>query len=454
MSCSICTENFNKSNHSKVTCPACVIVVCSECVERYLCMITENPHCMSCRAAWNRDMLETCGLSKKFVRITFKKRREDVLFERERGMMPATQPFVEKAMTIKRLNEQIGLIDHQCIQAQHKYGQDLLIPLQVIADEIGSESMIECMMVRLQRAYENYKPTHMLLNTKNLYTAQIAALNFTTIDVKKEARKFVRACTQNDCAGFLSTAWKCGVCDKRTCPDCHNPKEDDHVCDLNSLETARLLARDTKTCPKCAALIFKIEGCDQMWCTQCSTAFSWRTGQIEVGRIHNPHYYEYQRNAGRIQREIGDIPCGGMPDVTQLRNVVRRNREFYGNIIRWHHHIALVMMPNYVPRWTDNQDLRIRYMMKEMSADVFKQKIQAREKDNEKRLAIANVLNTYQIVSAEIMQRIVASKDEDEISQEFHQIREYVNDLMSKITHRYQCVTPRITPEYAVIVLK
>jgi hypothetical protein len=47
------------------------------------------------------------------------------------------------------------------------------------------------------------------------------------------------------------------------------------------------------------------KNCDQIWCSLCQTAFSWKTGIIEVGRIHNPHYYEFLRkqNNGEIPRE-------------------------------------------------------------------------------------------------------------------------------------------------------
>ena len=76
-------------------------------------------------------------------------------------------------------------------------------------------------------------------------------------------RKFVRACPADGCMGFLSTAWKCGLCQVNVCSKCHEIKtgeDDEHVCDAGNVETAELLARDTKTCPSCAALIFKISG--------------------------------------------------------------------------------------------------------------------------------------------------------------------------------------------------
>jgi len=37
----------------------------------------------------------------------------------------------------------------------------------------------------------------------------------------KKARVFVRACPNNDCRGFLSSHWKCGLCELYTCSKCH-----------------------------------------------------------------------------------------------------------------------------------------------------------------------------------------------------------------------------------------
>jgi hypothetical protein len=415
---------------------------------------------MSCRAAWNRETLETCGLSKKFVTKDYKKRREDVLFERERGMMPATQPFVEKEIIIRRLTREIKDLDAEILKGSSQYHIDCVVPLQVIADDIASESNLECIIERLERAHDNFKPYTLLSHEKNKKNAQIAALNYLQVDSKREARKFVRACPQDNCKGFLSTAWKCGVCEKRTCPDCHEPKDEDHVCKKECIETAQLLARDTKTCPKCAALIFKIEGCDQMWCTQCTTAFSWRTGQIEVGRIHNPHYYDYQRNTGRAQREVGDIPCGGMPYDQHLMRTAKElqvTSSFQMQIIRYHHHIQNVMMPTWIPRWNDNHDLRISFMLNDINSDCFKKKIQQREKENQKRSEISNIMNTYQVVTSEIMQRLVSARSADEyqeISKEFDSIRLYINELSRKVSKRYGCVTPVVQDNFSVFNVK
>ena len=51
-----------------------------------------------------------------------------------------------------------------------------------------------------------------------------------------------RACPDENCRGFLSTQWKCGVCDMWTCPDCHQikgmTKDAHHQCNPDDVATA------------------------------------------------------------------------------------------------------------------------------------------------------------------------------------------------------------------------
>ena len=112
-----------------------------------------------------------------------------------------------------------------------------------------------------------------------------------------------------------------------------------HVCNADNLASAKLIDAETRACPKCGARVYKISGCNQMFCTACNDcAFDWVTGRVETV-IHNPHYYEFQRqlNGGQAPRVPGDILCGREIDhmttavITNLFPVESISR----NIIVW-----------------------------------------------------------------------------------------------------------------------
>ena len=136
--------------------------------------------------------------------------------------------------------------------------------------------------------------------------------------------QFIKACPVPTCRGFLSSQWKCGICNNWTCPECHEVKGPDrnvpHECNEETKATAALINNDTRSCPTCGTGIYKIDGCDQMFCTECHTAFSWRTGCIEQN-IHNPHYYEWmRRTGGQIPLNHNEIQCDGK-SITHFRTL-------------------------------------------------------------------------------------------------------------------------------------
>ena len=147
-----------------------------------------------------------------------------------------------------------------------------------------------------------------------------------------ERQSIGRPCPKENCRGFLSSQWKCSVCDMWTCPECHQLKgftrDAHHTCNPDDVATAKLLNSDTKPCPSCRTPIHKLVGCDQMWCTQCHTGFSWRSGAIQT-RVHNPHFFEWQRqnNGGVAPRRPGDFECGrDLGDSRVIMSISRKIR--------------------------------------------------------------------------------------------------------------------------------
>ena len=279
-------------------------------------------------------------------------------------------------------------------------------------------------------------------------------LHGNTLD--QEKRQFVRACPYADCKGFLSTVWKCGVCENWTCPTCHEGKGPDkdaeHTCNPDNVATAELLSRDSRNCPKCAAMIFKINGCDQMYCTQCHTAFSWRTGRVETGTIHNPHYYEYQRANGTLQRNPGDIPCGGFPDWHQVSRYITRASIFWTQVANTHRsygHCQWALIPRYATNANDNRDLRIKFMIGDIDEDEFKRKIQQREKARQRKTDIRQVIEMYCAVLVDLFQKYVGDQDTDDLVTALDNLRVHVNSTLASVSKRYSnCAVPKLNENF------
>jgi len=273
--------------------------------------------------------------------------------------------------------------------------------------------------------------------------------------------QFVRKCADPECNGFLSSRWKCGLCDKWSCSDCHELKQDhDHKCDPNNVATAQLLSKDTKGCPKCQTMINHAGGCDQMWCTQCHTAFSWKTGQIET-KIHNPHYYEWRRKNGGLAREPGDIVCGNELN-HELSNAIRNallskhyqsvsefnNLCLYiSDVVRNCLHLQYVIIPSFRQQG-NNQTFAQRtnwhrkaYLTKEYTLEKFKQQVE--RLDRGMSLANENEQVTTLLLDAtkEILFRFKASAESEncdiKILDEIRELVKYANRCLMRIGVTY-----------------
>ena len=477
--CSVCCELFNKSTRVPIVCgfcPSTNFKSCMSCVKRYLFETTQNAHCMNCRHEWSRVFLYS-WLPKVWLNNEYKKRRQDLIEELERSMMPSTQPYVEIELDKRKI-------------------KNILIKIGEIKQRLYYTDSYTDMHLELEIDRVKYEHRYNVLSHEIRLKEQ--ELNKKSSDTYRA--KFVRQCPMDECKGFLSTAWKCGLCNTKVCSKCHEPKTQDdaeegeegeeregehhetlhhaeetktntsnskHICKPENLETAKLLNRDSKTCPNCASLIFKISGCDQMFCTQCHTAFSWTTGKIETRIIHNPHYFEYLRdisNGNEIPRNPLDNPCADiMPDGEafnrdMIEYIYRKTShipamEYFGvkrqvfviinRVIRLCNHIVTYhfVFDNLI---NQNLDLRIQYMMNTINIEKFKTQLQQREKQRDKSREFDLIFRTYVIAARDILFNFVNLDSVDEqVLKQHHMITElqhlhaYINECFKKLIPIY-----------------
>lgn len=428
--CSVCYDDFTDIQRKKVACLSCDYTACVRCVKAFLLSTNSDPHCMNCKHAWNREFMDT-HLTRSFREGELKKHRASVLFDRERSLLPATQPAVEIELECRKK----GGPEMEYMAARRA---ELQMELGLIEEQMEANKRFIARALRGEDPYAG-----------------------TGEEQPKERRQFVAACPKESCRGFLSQAYKCGTCQEQFCAHCREPKSEEHTCDPALVETMKAIAKDSRGCPSCGMAISRVSGCDQMYCTQCDTAFSYATGKVVTGVIHNPHYYERVRalNGGVAPRNPGDNPCGGWPDYWRIRQRLTclsgEGQQYFAHIMRSAIHVQNVVLPDMPVDHRPEQTrmLRVRFLLNELTEKEFSQKLQQHERKRERNIEVRAPL---ELLVVTVLEMAVAADTTTgpNVSQRLNQmfaalkttVEEHVNIPLRAIGDRYGNIVPQITP--------
>jgi hypothetical protein len=445
-------------------------------------------------------LAEVC--TKSFLTKEYKTHREGILVDAERARLPETQSDAARYKSACTLLETVEPI------AGHLHKQIRELPERVECNRLYAvfEDAYR-MRVRTERAqdgernvdlrtaeteaYEAYmRASEAVQNAAAKFYAEIRKVknakyteaktlraNFGKLpaaDVASASQPqqkqwtFVMRCEQPDCQGFVGTDWSCGLCATKYCSECNDVAQSIHICDKDRLETARAIRREAKPCPKCAALISKIDGCDQMWCTQCRTAFSWRTGAIEV-YVHNPHYYQWMR-------ERGQTPAPPVGAAANPHDLCLTDNEYLDQIIHWCHrdripHHALFMNWSISIRHYMHQLAEFRDQMRKLQDDEWRRRLRVQrlvgeitdadwmkslQKKEKKTALVRNIIEILHVFCSSAIDILrvhfggdhtrtctpTANADEIPVFQELKKLRNYCNTQFSKIGSRFNSSLP------------
>lgn len=432
--CPICIETFTAATRKEITCPYCNYKTCIKCMKQHI-LNQQNPNCMNCHIEFNREFIDL-NMTKNFRTKELKQHRENVLLEREKSLLPVTVVFAEQEQQARKNENECKEMEAQIIELQNTINN-------IKEGIITKRRHID----RLRRG-----------------EAGVAS----TSQAKHEKRSFIKPCVVTGCRGYLSTQYKCGICETWVCPHCHEvkqgQKDENHTCNPETVESIKLIAKETKPCPKCGVVISKIDGCSQMWCVECHTTFDWTTGRETLTKnIHNPHYYEWVRrnNNGVVPRNQNDVPhnpCGNnrlpnvgsitskYPDDNTVNRIIR--------LLRCLTHIYdYEILRNRVNNGNDvevaNRDLRVKYLLNEITDDDWKKQLQQREKKREINIAKQQVCQMLVDVAGQYMTQLAGTrlhiKTVLTIEKDLEKIVDYYNESMQKVLDRFNSKSKGLT---------
>ena len=198
--CSICCETLTLKQRIRVECvnPNCKDIICRQCFMKYI--ISYGPNCMFCSAIITDEKIyDIAGVT--FLKSTFRESQSTRLFDIAYQKLPTVMPLIE--------------------------------------NEINKEKYSKLINENKQKIHNLKLQMQTLSNQNYNYMLKINNLNK---NPKSEQREFIMACSHNDCKGYISKNYKCGLCNNYTCSKCFCPKFDNHACNqqklLNSIRLA------------------------------------------------------------------------------------------------------------------------------------------------------------------------------------------------------------------------
>jgi hypothetical protein len=487
--CIICFEKCNASFRSPVKCAYCPLVICRRCTETYLkesgCT---DPVCPECRTGWSDDFLDE-NLTKKFLLGDYKLGREKVLLDLEKVRLPEYQEraarYIKAKKALTDFETQINLLEMQKEAKPEHLASDLaktqyenawknkVSTAERKAEYINyrtkwleyiratKEETQNINKIRISQDYRNSQYTVSSFGRAGIAPAAAAGAAGAagvTENGRKNHWEFVMKCPSETCQGFVSKNWKCGLCESNVCKDCNEILTDDsHVCSEEVVANVKAIRKEAKPCPKCATMISKIDGCDQMWCTQCQTAFSWRTGEIVNSYVHNPHYFEWRRRNGfEIARAPGDVPgaaaaaepcvnigrltevCSGTPEISDICRKIRHvhfvdlaQRSVWRRLLHDENH--------------NREHMRVLRLSGELTEDHWKIKLQRIEKAEKKARRVVEVLQVFVQAGSDILRNFISNQTpKEDAAIQLKELRQYCEECLIKIKSRFATTVPTL----------
>lgn len=301
--CSICYTPFDGRKHRRHQCSNCQHEACFTCHKTFLLGNSTEARCMNCNVAWSMVFLFR-HFPASFV-MDYRKSRRDMIWNRELYQLPTITEYVDQKNQEEAALQQQTRAKMEVMDLKNQY--------RLLKGKRGAEVTSARASIRQMK---KQKEEEELKASRAKWTCSSAAhrIHRRFLNPRLEAGPQEvestnstyrnRPCIKEDCRGFVNSQGRCPICSTTVCMDCNLEVTEgqSHTCQQSDIDNWHAICKHSKPCPSCHVYIFKISGCNQMFCTNCSTPFDWVTGRIVTGPIHNPHYYEQLFDNARRER--------------------------------------------------------------------------------------------------------------------------------------------------------
>lgn len=441
--CQICADKFNKSTKKRIQCLFCNEICCKECILGNLKINWDsNPdHCIFCKGSWDLSFWYE-NFYKKEIDEYFRGMLHKKAIDSQRAMLPE---FQELARNYKILD-----VNREQIQEKTNKVRQLKLEIEELQKDIR------------------------ILTTQN---HEIQIMIYDNNFEENKGTAYSIQCPNENCKFMLTNDFQCENCNVQYCSDCLEIYEnEEHTCDKDTLETIKHIKKNSKPCPGCGTSISKIDGCDQMWCIICKKGFSWRTGKIETGRIHNPEYFRWIQEHGEPEQEEYQVPVrhnncvfpdfnyffGTISLVFSKPRFIQMTKDeadafssYFTNALRFGLHLENRIHSNETANGWRNSKLRsggAKFLNNQITETEWKTLIKNEENAMLKSRDITNIEQLVKIVLLENIWRLIDEFNNDTISKntcyevksKLDKISEYANQVYTKLASSKMHGGPRL----------
>lgn len=444
-----------------IKCLKCDYMACIKCYQRYAIDNINLPSCMKCKYTWSYTEVLTI-FPRKFV-TEFNKIREEVLFNLNMSLLPV---YANKYLERYKIFTELLSIRVLSTRVYNNLNKETNLNIYEVYHTNDVIEKIRINFMKLGYIYDgpitsyNFSTSLKLMRTYCLsnrdyfggnkkfseyyweimaHLRETSSSKFKIPDIEQIENKIPLNKKCKKCNGYLNFSGECTSCGTAFCTECEEICNSEHTCDPDTIKTIKLLRKDSVECPNCEVYIYKIEGCNQMWCTNCNVPFDWKTRKIlDIKNFHNPHYIDYIRSGHQVQPLCVD------------------NDDDLGRFINWEtDEIRLglrelnINLNNMIPD-VDSDIIRcsLKYLNNEIDIINYKKKLQKLDKNKNLYQEIRDINDIFRLQTNEAYMTYCNNEPKlitilNDIIRENNKYRDELSSKYSRIVGFIDLIRPR-----------